>query len=192
MPLSPAVLEVAHKLLLLGVHRDHRLTGRQRCLDLGIDDGELRIPIRVAYPLAGFGVGLQAEAEPVQQLAHQRAADLMALGLKLVGKPAQALAGQRSGPSGSPRAVGSTRAFRSRIRSGSAATAGLRPPPAPRTRPAARAGASASSRSPRPMVLVATPVARHTAAMPPYPAALASAATSNRRPRSSKIEDSAA
>src|SRR3712207_8766519 len=53
--------------------------------------GELRIPIRVAHPLAGFGVGLQAEAEPVQQLAHQRAADLMALGLKLVSKPAQAL-----------------------------------------------------------------------------------------------------
>src|SRR3954467_8305715 len=97
-PRPPAVLEVAYKLLLLGVHRDHRLAGRQRCLDLGINEGELRIPIRVAQPLAGLGVGLQTEAEPVQQLAHQRAADLMALGLKLVGKPAQALAGPAQRP----------------------------------------------------------------------------------------------
>src|SRR3954449_11860373 len=117
----------------------------------------------------------------------------MALGLKLVGKPAQALAG----PAQRPLLI----AARGRLDQSlqiahqvgdPASTAGLRPPPARRTRPAVRAGASASSRSPRPMVLVATLVARHTAAIPPYPAALASAATSRRRPRSSKIEDSAA
>src|SRR4051812_5263448 len=47
-PRPPAVLEGAHKLLLLGVYRDHRLAGRPRRLDLGIDEGERRIPIRVA------------------------------------------------------------------------------------------------------------------------------------------------
>jgi hypothetical protein len=46
----------------------------------------------------GLGVGLQAEAEPVPQLAHQRAADPMALGLKRVGKPAQALASPAQRP----------------------------------------------------------------------------------------------
>src|SRR4051812_28939056 len=43
--------------------------------------------------LACFGVGLQAEAEIVQQRADQGAADPVALGLQLVGEPAQALAG---------------------------------------------------------------------------------------------------
>ena len=46
----------------------------------------------------GLGGGLQAEAEPVQQRAPQRAADPMALGLKRVGKPAQALASPAQRP----------------------------------------------------------------------------------------------
>src|SRR4051812_45038503 len=117
----------------------------------------------------------------------------MTLGLKLVGKPAQALAG----PAQRPLWI----AARARLdqslqiahqvgisHDGRLAAATCATDATSRKGP----GASASSRSPRPMVLVATPVARHTAAMPPYPAALASAATSSRRPRSSKIEDSAA
>src|SRR3954447_1773208 len=47
----------------------------------------------MAAALACLGVGLQAEAEIVQQRADQGAADPVALGLQLVGEPAQALAG---------------------------------------------------------------------------------------------------
>ena len=57
----------------------------------------------------------------------------------------------------------------------------LRPPPGRRTRSRGVADGASSSFNPRPIVLAATPVTRDTAAMPPYPAARASAATKSRR-----------
>ena len=64
----------------------------------------------------------------------------------------------------------------------SCATAVLRPPPGRRIRP--NASGADNSRKPRPIVLAASPVAADTAAIPPYPAADASAAATTRRPRS--------
>ena len=92
-PRPAGVLEVADEFLLLGVDRDHRLAGRQRPRDVRVDEGKLRVAVRMPAALACLGVGLQAEAEIVQQRADQGAADPVALGLQLVGEPAQALAG---------------------------------------------------------------------------------------------------
>jgi hypothetical protein len=68
----------------------------------------------------------------------------------------------------------------------------LRPPPGRRTRSASSRAAVASSFKPRPIVLTAMPVARDTAAIPPYPAARASVAANSRRPRSSRCGKSKA
>jgi hypothetical protein len=59
-----------------------------------------------------------------------------------------------------------------------------RPAPSRRTRTGAE-DAARRSFAPRMIVLRATPVARDTAAVPPYPAAAFSVATNNRRPLSS-------
>jgi hypothetical protein len=68
--------------------------------------------------------------------------------------------------------------------SGPLTIAGLRPAPGRRTR--CDGSSCANSFKPRPIVLGAMPVAIATAAMPPYPAANASAAATRRRPRSSR------
>src|SRR4051795_1479516 len=93
---------------------------------------------------------------------------------------------QRSGDIGSPRSLGATSASRSSSRAASVATSGLRPPPGRRTRSASSRAAVASSFKPRPIVLTAMPVARDTAAIPPYPAVRASVAANSRRRRSSR------
>src|SRR6478672_7282846 len=53
---------------------------------------ELSIPIRVAVAFARLAIGLKAVAHIIEQLADQRAADLMTLRLKLLRQPAHALA----------------------------------------------------------------------------------------------------
>src|SRR3954470_10866784 len=93
---------------------------------------------------------------------------------------------QRSGDIGSPRSLGATSASRSSSRAASVATSGFRPPPGQRTRSASSRAAVASSFKPRPIVLTAMPVARDTAAIPPYPAVRASVAANSRRLRSSR------
>src|SRR5271165_6004408 len=80
---------------------------------------------------------------------------------------------QRSGDIGSPRASGSTSAFRSSSKPGSVSVNDLRPPPGRRTPPSFSGGGASSSFRPRPIVLAAMRVTRETAAMPPRPAALA-------------------
>ena len=90
---------------------------------------------------------------------------------------------QRSGDIGSPRASGSTSAFRSSssrcFRQRFASSPGRRTP--------LTFGGGGAPRSfrPRPIVLAAMRVTRETAAMPPCPAALASDAAKSRRCRSS-------
>ena len=105
-----------------------------------------------------LGVGLQAEAEIVQQRADQGAADPVALGLQLVGEPAQALAGPAQ------------RRFRIAARGRLDQGLESRPQPADRSRPRtcgprpadaagpAAAGSGRPGPSPRPMVLGAKPV----------------------------------
>ena len=75
LPLGPqltaAVPEVADKLFLLRVDRDHRLSGSLECLHLSVDMLELSVTIRVVRTFAGLAVGLQAEVEALQQATDQ-------------------------------------------------------------------------------------------------------------------------
>ena len=72
------VLEVANKLLLLGIHGNRRLLLGLERLDAGIDVLKLGIAVRVMASLTRLVVGLQAEAKPGQQAADQFVADLEA------------------------------------------------------------------------------------------------------------------
>src|SRR6266446_6660203 len=79
--------------LFLGVDRDHRLLLGQGGGHLGVDPGELPIPVGVAVALLGLAVGLQAVARRIEQFGHQGAAHLVALRLQRLRQPAHALAG---------------------------------------------------------------------------------------------------
>ena len=85
--------------------------------------------------LACLGVGLQAEAEIVQQRADQGAATRWPWACSSSASRRRLLRVQRSGASGSPRAVGSTKASRAGLSCGSVSTEGLRPAPGRRSRP---------------------------------------------------------
>ena len=68
-PFPAAVLVVADELFLLGVHADHRLPALLVRTDLGVEVGELGVPVRVPAALDLFGVCCQAEPVGAQQLA---------------------------------------------------------------------------------------------------------------------------
>jgi hypothetical protein len=74
-PFPAAVLEVANKLLLLRIDRDHRLAGCQRLGHAAIDMLELRVAIRMLVALARLAIGLQAEMASLEQLADHGMAD---------------------------------------------------------------------------------------------------------------------
>src|ERR1700674_4165331 len=60
--LSAPVFKVPHQLLLLGIHRDDRLTLLQEASDLLVDMLKLSIAIRMRRAFQGLGVCLQAIA----------------------------------------------------------------------------------------------------------------------------------
>ena len=77
--LPTAVLEIADQLFLLGVDRDGRLSAPPGALDGIVDVLELRVAIGMLATFAGLGVGLQAEAEVLEQAADQAAAGAKSL-----------------------------------------------------------------------------------------------------------------
>ena len=91
---------------------------------------------------------------------------------------------------GSPRRVGSTNANRAGSSPGSACSARLRPPPARLTR-ATGAAPDSSSFTPSWILDRDAPEARATAAIPPWPKARASAASTSRAARSSRCGSTA-
>jgi len=88
------------------------------------------------------------------------------------------------GDIGSPRVSGSTNASNAPTSSGSHSVNRGRPAPGRRTRPASSLVPSRNSAIPRTTVFLPIPVARTTAAIPPRPCDLASAAAHRRRDRS--------
>ena len=68
--LAAIVTEVPDQFLLLGVDRDHRLLFGQSRGHLGVDVGELHIPVGVAVALLGLAVALQAVTRRVEQFGH--------------------------------------------------------------------------------------------------------------------------
>src|SRR6201998_636064 len=91
--LAAIVAEIADQFLLLGVDRDHWLLFGQSRGHLGVDVGELRIPVGVAVALLGLAVALQAVTRRIEQFGHQSAAHLVALHLQRLRQPSHALAG---------------------------------------------------------------------------------------------------
>ena len=71
----PAILEVAHQLLLLRVDRNHRLLISEATLDLPIDVLKLSVAVRVTVAFLGLLICLQAVAQFVQQFRHHRITD---------------------------------------------------------------------------------------------------------------------
>src|ERR1700756_5052609 len=178
------VTEIPDQFLFLGIDRDHRLLLGQCGGHLGVDAGELRIPVGVTVALFGFAVGLQAVARGIEQSGHQGAAPLVALRLQRLRQPSHAPAGppQRRLRITAGRRFDQRLEIREQVRP--LQMARFRPAPGRRTR--ADGSSCANSFRPRPIVLGSMPVAIATAAMPPYPAANASAAATRRRPRSSR------
>jgi hypothetical protein len=145
---------------------------------------KLRIPIRMAGPLPGFPVRLQA----VALWCCRMSATLRAL----IGYPwrhnssasfAVLLDDQRNGDIGSPRVAGSTSRSNSFTSPGSCSAFDFLPPPALRTRSGGTSLPS-SSRTALCSVVRLNPVARANDAIPPWPRNRASAAATNRRCRS--------
>jgi hypothetical protein len=79
--LAAGVLEIANQLFLFGVDGDDRLSAPSKALDGIIDVLELLVAIGMLATFAGLGVGLQAEAEVLEQAADQIGANaISALG----------------------------------------------------------------------------------------------------------------
>ena len=139
----------------------------------------------------GLTVGLQTELLLLQQFANHRAADPVPQYLQFRRQMPQALACPAQRRHRIATLVGSTSAFRS------SAICYPSPPTISALLPdGERAPAAAHQRptsfSPRPIVLAAMRVTRATAAIPPWPAAFASAAANRRRRRSSRCGNIAA
>src|SRR5271157_3255208 len=66
----PTVLEVPDQFSFLGVHRNHRLLGRQIALHLAVEVLELGVAIRMAGSFLGLAIGLQTVPDLMQQLGH--------------------------------------------------------------------------------------------------------------------------
>src|SRR2546421_13058836 len=64
--LAAIVAELSDQFLFLGVDRDHRLLFGHSSGHLGVDMGELCIPVGVAVALLGFAIALQAIARRVE------------------------------------------------------------------------------------------------------------------------------
>src|SRR6266480_6953790 len=97
LPFPAGILEVPDELLLLGVHRDHRVPGVEEGLDLLVEVVELGIPVGVGATLSGLDVGLQVVAEPLPQIPDYRMADGMALPGQRLGELAGALGAPQQG-----------------------------------------------------------------------------------------------
>jgi len=70
-PLAPAILELAHQLLLLRVHRDDWLRALLKAFDRRVDVLELSIPIRMVRSFFRLAFALQAVAGRVEQSPYR-------------------------------------------------------------------------------------------------------------------------
>jgi hypothetical protein len=76
---TPTVLVVSHQLALLGVHRDRGLLRLELSPERLVDVLELRVAIWMLCPFETLAIGLQAVAELLEQLRHDRRACLVPL-----------------------------------------------------------------------------------------------------------------
>src|SRR5271167_1992420 len=187
---AAAVLELAEQFLLLRVDRYHRLILRLKRLDLGVDIFKLGVAIGMFAAFLGLAVGMATILQFPQQLGNARGADFVTHRAERRRQLVVALGdpSQRSHRIAHRRRLEQSfqvrqqrRILRRQPRAAPTLASHLSPE---------RAGSRKSFR-PRPIVLRASFVTREAAAIPPYPAAFASAAALNRRPRSSSEERTA-
>src|SRR4051812_39463949 len=100
LPLPSAILEVADQFLLLGVDGDDGPTGCEVAATGLADVAELGVTVGALLPLVCLGVGLEAVAEVVEQLAGDAVADGESSPGQSLGQLARALAGPPQGGHG--------------------------------------------------------------------------------------------
>ncbi len=96
--LTARVPERANQLLLLGVDRDHRLSGGLELLGAAIDVFELGVAIHMLGARAGLAIGLQAVAKLAQQHRNGLVAHPMAAFAERRRQVTQALRGPQQRP----------------------------------------------------------------------------------------------
>ena len=96
-PLPATVLELSDQLLLLGIHRNDRMTLLLSTAHLLVEVVELRIPTRVLGAFGALAVRLQGVAELVQQLVDHTMTHRVPRRLQLGGELAHALGGPPQG-----------------------------------------------------------------------------------------------
>ncbi len=90
-PFSAAILEIADQLLLLRIHRDHRLASSLELFRAGVDELELRIAIGMRFALQSLLVALQAVTHFLEQSTDFLRADRVPRSRQLLGQFARAL-----------------------------------------------------------------------------------------------------
>ncbi len=188
-PIPASILEIPDQFLLFRIHRDRRLTTVEEPRHLGAEVLELRVSVGMRGPFARLAVALQAVPRLVEQGRHGAVAHRMRLPGQFLGQRARVLLiVHRSGDSGSPRDVGSTKPSSAGSNCGSFRIARRRPPPGRRMRSGGSAAfprrGAFNSAIPARTVDGDMCVASATAVTPPQPISRASLAAHNRRDRS--------
>src|SRR6266540_524278 len=92
-PRFSGVFELSHSFLLLGVHRDDRLTSFEKFLHLLIDIDKLGVSLRRRQTFLVLPVGLEGIAQLDQSLTHRLVTHWMALPSQLLGNRGSGLIG---------------------------------------------------------------------------------------------------
>lgn len=90
-PRLSGILEIAHKLFLFAVHRNHRLASLLKSFRSLLDIAELAVPVRMTAAFLGFTIALQGVALFAQEVPNCYVADLVSHGLEFGGKKTQPL-----------------------------------------------------------------------------------------------------
>src|SRR6516162_603478 len=91
-PFAASVLKVAHQLLLLGIHRNHRLPARQVLLHFLVEVPKLSVAIGMLRTFQGLAIRLQTIPQGLQPGGHRLMAGGVPLPFQFRRQPANALA----------------------------------------------------------------------------------------------------
>ena len=91
LPFLPRILVVADQFLLLGIHREDRLTTPLERLHLPVDVFKLGIAIGVILAFLGLAVGLQAVTQVGEEAGYRLMTDVVAETPQSLGQVARTL-----------------------------------------------------------------------------------------------------
>lgn len=183
--LDALVGELAHQLLLLGVHADHGLAVGDEARSGVVEVAELAVAIGMGGALLLLGRCLEAVAQPLEQSAHGVVGDAEALAHQVLGQVCRRL---RRPPQQRHRVapgLGMHQLVEASRRPGWISVSGLAPAPGSRRRDDGSMPASTSDCA-LITVLRLMPDAVATAVLPPWPSISDIAPATTRRWRSSR------